>query len=300
LSKRYGSVVALDGATFAVRPGRLVGFLGPNGSGKTTTMRCIFGLVTPDKGETRWNGRPIDQPMRLRFGYMPEQRGLYPRMKVGEQIAYFAEHHGLSGKQAKAATVRWLDRLGLGDRIDSKLEELSHGNQQRVQLAVALAHDPELLVLDEPFSGLDPIGTATMTAVLRERAAAGVGVVFSSHQLDLVESICEDVAIIARGRIVAQGQIDELKASSGRRHLEVEVVGGDGAWLEGLGGVEVLERRGERIRLLVEDTIDLGAILARAGRAGAIRRFTYEPPALSELFMEAVQPDGASHAEVGR
>jgi ABC-2 type transport system ATP-binding protein len=300
LSKRYGSVVALDGATFAARPGRLVGFLGPNGSGKTTTMRCIFGLVTPDKGETRWNGRPIDQPMRLRFGYMPEQRGLYPRMKVGEQIAYFAEHHGLSGKQAKAATVRWLDRLGLGDRIDSKLEELSHGNQQRVQLAVALAHDPELLVLDEPFSGLDPIGTATMTAVLRERAAAGVGVVFSSHQLDLVESICEDVAIIARGRIVAQGQIDELKASSGRRHLEVEVVGGDGAWLEGLGGVEVLERRGERIRLLVEDTIDLGAILARAGRAGAIRRFTYEPPALSELFMEAVQPDGASHAEVGR
>jgi ABC-2 type transport system ATP-binding protein len=300
LSQRYGSVVALDGATFAARPGRLVGFLGPNGSGKTTTMRCIFGLVTPDKGETRWNGRPIDQPMRLRFGYMPEQRGLYPRMKVGEQIAYFAEHHGLSGKQAKAATVRWLDRLGLGDRIDSKLEELSHGNQQRVQLAVALAHDPELLVLDEPFSGLDPIGTATMTAVLRERAAAGVGVVFSSHQLDLVESICEDVAIIARGRIVAQGQIDELKASSGRRHLEVEVVGGDGAWLEGLGGVEVLERRGERIRLLVEDTIDLGAILARAGRAGAIRRFTYEPPALSELFMEAVQPDGASHAEVGR
>jgi ABC-2 type transport system ATP-binding protein len=297
LSKRYGSVVALDGASFSARQGRLVGFLGPNGSGKTTTMRCVFGLVTPDRGETRWNGRPIDQQMRLRFGYMPEQRGLYPRMKVGEQIAYFAEHHGLSGKQARAAAVRWLERLGLGDRINSKLEELSHGNQQRVQLAVALAHDPELLVLDEPFSGLDPIGTATMTEVLRERAAAGVGVVFSSHQLDLVENICEDVAIIARGRIVAQGPIDELKRSSGRRHLEVEVDGADGAWIEGLTGVEVLDRRPDGVRLLVDETVDLRAILDRASRAGSIRRFSYQPPALSELFMEAVQPADATRPE---
>jgi ABC-2 type transport system ATP-binding protein len=292
LTKRYGSVVALGGASFTARPGRLVGFLGPNGAGKTTTMRCVFGLVRPDRGETRWQGRPIDQPMRLRFGYMPEQRGLYPRMKVGEQIAYFAEHHGLTGRAGKAAAVRWLDRLGLGDRIDSKLEELSHGNQQRVQLAVALAHDPELLVLDEPFSGLDPIGVATMTEVLRERAAAGVCVVFSSHQLDLVESICEDVAIIARGRIVAQGPIDELKRSSGRRHLEVEVEGGDGAWLDGLGDAQVIERRGDLIRLLVHETVDLRAVLERAAGAGAVRRFSYEPPALSELFMEAIRTDG--------
>ncbi len=303
LAKRYGSVVALDGASFTAREGRLVGFLGPNGAGKTTTMRCVFGLVTPDGGETRWTGRPIDQKMRLRFGYMPEQRGLYPRMKVGEQIAYFAEHHGLSGRDARAAAKRWLERLGLADRIGSKLEELSHGNQQRVQLAVALAHEPELLVLDEPFSGLDPIGTATMTEVLRERAAAGVGVVFSSHQLDLVESICEDVAIIARGRIVAQGPIDELKRSSGRQHLEVEVEGSGGTWLDGIGGVQVVERRGDRLRLLVSDTVDLGALLERAGRGGRIRRFSYQPPALSELFMEAVQPAEphvATAAEIDR
>jgi ABC-2 type transport system ATP-binding protein len=238
--------------------------------------------------------------MRLRFGYMPEQRGLYPRMKVGEQLAYFAEHHGLSGREARAAAGRWLERLGLGDRAGSKLEELSHGNQQRIQLAVALVHDPELLVLDEPFSGLDPIGTATMTEVLRERAAAGVGVVFSSHQLDLVESICEEVVIIARGRIVAHGPIDDLKRASGRRHLEVEVAGSDGAWIDELGEVQVLERMGDRVRLLVPEGLDLPATLARAGRAGAIRRFSYEPPALSELFMEAVTGDERSTGQVTR
>jgi ABC-2 type transport system ATP-binding protein len=300
LAKRYGNVVALDGASFTAPEGRLVGFLGPNGAGKTTTMRCVFGLATPDRGETTWRGKAIDQPMRLRFGYMPEQRGLYPRMRVGEQLAYFAEHHGLSGREAKAAAARWLDRFQLGDRIKSKLEELSHGNQQRVQLAVALVHDPELLVLDEPFSGLDPIGTATMTEVLRERAAAGVGVMFSSHQLDLVENVCEDVVIIARGRIVAQGPIDELKRASGRRHLEVEVAGGNGTWIDALGDVQVLERRGERVRLLVPDTLDLPATLARAGSAGTVRRFSFEPPALSELFMEAIAEEGRGPQEVER
>jgi ABC-2 type transport system ATP-binding protein len=293
LAKRYGPVVALDGATFQARPGRIVGFLGPNGAGKTTTMRCIFGLARPDRGEVRWKGAPVDRQARLRFGYMPEQRGLYPRMRVGEQVTYFAEQHGMTGKAAAAAATRWLDRMGLGDRAKSKLEELSHGNQQRIQLAVALAHDPELLVLDEPFSGLDPIGVATMTEVVQERAAAGVGVVFSSHQLDLVEDVCEDVVIIARGRIVAAGAIDELKARSGRRHLEVEVVGSDGTWLDGDGAVTVLERVGGRVKLLVPDDVDLDGLLARARGAGEVRMFAYQPPRLSELFMEAVTPDAA-------
>ena len=175
---------------------------------------------------------------------MPEQRGLYPRMRVGEQLAYFAQHHGLSGRDARARTAVWLERFGLADRAKSKLEDLSHGNQQRIQLATALVHDPELLVLDEPFSGLDPIGVATMTEVLRERAAAGVGVVFSSHQLDLVEEVCEDVVIVSRGRVVADGEIDALKAASGRRHLEVEVAGSGGAWLD--GHERVLRHRARR------------------------------------------------------
>jgi len=300
LAKRYGNVVALDGATFTARPGRIVGFLEPNGAGKTTTMRCIFGLATPDSGEVRWKGQPIDRRTRLRFGYMPEQRGLYPRMRVGEQLGYFGQQHGLSGKEAAAATRRWLERLGLADREKSKLEELSHGNQQRIQLATALTHDPELLVLDEPFSGLDPLGTATMTVVVREQAARGVGVVFSSHQLDLVEDVCEDVVIIARGRVVAAGAIEELKSRSGRRHLEVEVVGSDGTWLDGDGSLTVLEHDRDRVKLLVSDSVDLDALLQRARAAGEVRTFAYQPPKLSELFMEAVTPssdgDGAEPA----
>jgi ABC-2 type transport system ATP-binding protein len=298
LSKRYGAVRALDRASFTARRGRLVGFLGPNGAGKTTTMRCIFGLATPNSGTVRWDGSPIDAATRLRFGYMPEQRGLYPRMRVAEQLAYFGQHHGLSRSVARTKAGEWLERFGLGDRAKSKLEDLSHGNQQRVQLATALVHDPELLVLDEPFSGLDPIGIATMAGVLRERAGAGVGVVFSSHQLDLVEEVCEDVVIISRGRVVAEGGIEELKARSGRRHLDVEVAGSAGAWLGSTNHHTVLEREGDRVRLLVDETVDLDRLLAAARAAGEVRRFSYEPPKLSELFMEAVNapqpaaPDG--------
>jgi ABC-2 type transport system ATP-binding protein len=289
LSKRYGDVVALDGASFNAQPGRIVGFLGPNGAGKTTTMRCIFGLATPDQGETLWHGQPITRETRLRFGYMPEQRGLYPRMRVGEQLSYFAQQHGMAGRDADAATSRWLERLGLGDRQKDKLEMLSHGNQQRVQLGAALVHDPELLVLDEPFSGLDPIGIATMTEILRERASAGVGVVFSSHQLDLVEDVCEDVVIIARGRIVAHGPIDDLRAASGRRHLEVEVEGAGASWLDGHAGANLVDQKGDLVRLLVPLDVDLSGLLAAASAAGPVRRFAFQPPSLSELFMEAVQ-----------
>jgi ABC-2 type transport system ATP-binding protein len=257
-------------------------------------MRCIFGLATPDRGETLWHGQPITRETRLRFGYMPEQRGLYPRMRVAEQLSYFGQQHGMKGRAANAAAIQWLERMGLGDRAKSKLEELSHGNQQRVQLATALVHDPELLVLDEPFSGLDPIGIATMTEVVRERAAAGVGVVFSSHQLDLVEDVCEDVVIIARGRVVASGAIEDLKAAAGRQHLEIEVAGSNGDWLDGRGELTVLERAGDRVKLLVDRSVDLDGLLAMARAAGEVRTFAYQPPKLSELFMEAVAPEGAT------
>jgi ABC-2 type transport system ATP-binding protein len=294
LTKRYGPVVALDGASFTARPGRIVGFLGPNGAGKTTTMRCVFGLAVPDRGEVRWKGRQVDRDMRLRFGYMPEQRGLYPRMRVADQLSYFGQQHGMSGKAAGSSSAAWLERMGLGDRAKSKLEELSHGNQQRVQLATALVHDPELLVLDEPFSGLDPIGIATMTDVVREQASKGAGVVFSSHQLDLVEDVCEDVVIIARGRIVASGAIDELKSASGRQHLEIEVSGARGDWLDGHDKLQVLDRTGDKVKLLVDRGVDLTDLLARARAAGEVRTFSYEPPKLSELFMEAVAPEPAA------
>jgi ABC-2 type transport system ATP-binding protein len=203
--KRFGPVQALDGCSFSVERGRMLGFLGPNGAGKTTTMRAIFGLVELDAGDVLWDGRPIALEDRLRFGYMPEERGLYPRMPVGEQVAYFARLHGMAAADARASASRWLGRLGLADRAGAKLEELSHGNQQRAQLAAALLHEPELLVLDEPFAGLDPIAVQTLVDVLRGEAQRGAAVLFSSHQLELVEDICEDVAIVDQGRVVATG-----------------------------------------------------------------------------------------------
>ena len=260
LAKRYGHVVALDGASFTARPGRIVGFLGPNGAGKTTTMRCIFGLARPDRGTVRWKGSRSTATRVCGSATCPSSAACTRGCGSASRSSYFAQQHGLRARDAKRPRRRWLERMGLGDRAKSKLEELSHGNQQRIQLAVALAHDPELLVLDEPFSGLDPIGIATMTEVVRERAAAGVGVLFSSHQLDLVEDVCQDVVIIARGRIVAAGAIDELKARSGRRHLEVEVVGSGGAWLDGDGSLTVLERIGRSRQA------------ARRGRRGPRRR----------------------------
>ena len=225
LTKRFGDVVALDGANFSVAPGRIVGFLGPNGAGKTTTMRAIFGLVRLDRGEVRWRGKRVGPEERARFGYMPEERGLYPKMKVGEQLTYFAELSGMSEKSATEATAGWLGRLRLGDRAGARLEELSHGNQQRVQLAAAIVHDPELAVLDEPFSGLDPLGVESLAELLKQIAAMGVAVVFSSHQLDLVEDVCEDVVIIDHGKIVMAGVVEELKAASPYRSLEVTVNG---------------------------------------------------------------------------
>ena len=196
LRRRYGRTVALDGLSFTVEPGQVFGFLGPNGAGKTTAMRIVMGIELPDAGAVRWGGRPVTHADRLAFGYMPEQRGLYPKMRVRDHLAYLAQLHGLTARQAAVAGDRWLRRLGIGAGAYERVEALSHGNQQRAQLAAALVHDPQVLILDEPFSGLDPLGIEDMTGVLRELAHAGVTVVFSSHQLDLVEGICEQVAII--------------------------------------------------------------------------------------------------------
>jgi ABC-2 type transport system ATP-binding protein len=288
LTKRYGPVVALDGATFSAAPGRIVGFLGANAAGKTTTMRCIFGLVRPDSGEVRWRGRAVGPAERLRFGYMPEQRGLYPKMKVGDQLVWLARMHGMDAAAAAAAAEGWLDAFSLADRRTDTVEALSHGNQQRVQLIAALLHDPELLVLDEPFNGLDPIGAETMARVLRERAAAGTAVLFSSHQLDVVEDLCEDVAIIDQGRIVLTGDVRELKASSNRRVLEVEAGAGGGDLLDDLDGVLSSTFDGHRHRVVVDAATDVRHVLAAADRDITVQHLSYSTPSLSELFKEVV------------
>jgi ABC-2 type transport system ATP-binding protein len=291
LHKRYGDVRALDGCSFSVTPARVLGFLGPNGAGKTTAMRSVFGLVRLDGGSVRWMGRDVTREDRLRFGYMPEERGLYPRMHVHDQVTYFAEIHGLSGPDARRAADAWLERLGLTERAASRVDELSHGNQQRVQLAVALVHGGDLLVLDEPFAGLDPIGISTLGEVVRDEAKRGAAVVFSSHQLDLVENLCDDVAIIDRGRIVLNGSLFDVREASRYRYIQMafEPRADSVDWASLVSGAEVIWKRAHEVRLLVPRDSDPGEVLLRARRAGEVQSFRFEPPSISDLFMEAVR-----------
>lgn len=288
LKKKYDDVVALDGCTFDVRRGQLLGFLGPNGSGKTTTMRSIFSLVKPDGGEVRWEGAAIEPAHRLRFGYMPEQRGLYPRMKLVAQLSYFGRLHGMEKADSVAAAHAWLERLGLGDRTTSRLEELSHGNQQRVQLAAALIHNPDLLILDEPFSGLDPIGVEAMIEILVERAEDGAAVVFSSHQLDLVEDLCKDVVIIAAGKVVLDGPIRDLRSRSPHRYLTLELATTRSDLHTKFSTYEVIESSEGLVRLRVDADTALEPLVHQASEIGRVRSFSFTPPNLSEVFREVV------------
>jgi ABC-2 type transport system ATP-binding protein len=267
----FGELRALDGVTFTVAPGQLVGFLGPNGAGKTTAMRAILGLVRPQAGTVSWNGARIDEGTRRRIGYMPEERGLYPRMKVHEQVSYFGRLAGLPTATARDAAAQWLERLGLAERFDELVQNLSHGNQQRVQLAVALVHDPQLLVLDEPFSGLDPVAVRTMVDVIAERSADGASVLFSSHQLDLVEDLCEDVVIVDHGRVVLAGTVTQLRDRSPTRELVI-------TWSDGTTERKVVDR-----------SVDLTEVLADAQQRGSVTAFTFEPPRLDDIFLAAVR-----------
>jgi ABC-2 type transport system ATP-binding protein len=289
LRRRFGTLVALDDLSFVVPSGQVVGFLGPNGAGKTTTMRAIFGLTDLDGGTVLWRGDAVGPEERKRFGYMPEERGLYPNMPVGEQVEYLGRLHGMSRSEASNATTTWLERLEIADRAKSKLEALSHGNQQRVQLAAALVHNPELLVLDEPLAGLDPSGIDAIGDVLVERARTGCCVLFSSHQLDLVEHLCEAVTIIDRGRLVVSGTVDDL-ATSGPRRLVVRVDGDrDGTWAKELGGVQISEIRGGEVRLVLDAATDSDQVLRAAQTAGRVTEFVFERRRLSEVFREATR-----------
>jgi ABC-2 type transport system ATP-binding protein len=293
LHKSYGSNRVLDGVSFAVAPGSMFGFCGSNGAGKTTTMRIAMGLARADAGEVRWQGRPLDQALRRRVGYMPEERGLYPKMRVGEQLAYFARLHGLDAAAAARAAEHWADRLGLGARRRSRVEELSLGNQQRVQLAAALVSRPEVLILDEPFSGLDPVGVDALAEALLEQVRGGVPVVFSSHQLDLVERLCDAVGILARGSMVAVGPVAELRRREAGGLLRVDVPDAPPGWAAGLPGVRVVSERAGDTLLELAPATDDQAVLAAALRTGRVAHFARREPSLVELFREAVaEPAG--------
>jgi ABC-2 type transport system ATP-binding protein len=288
ITKSYGGRKVLDDVGFDVAPGRLTGFVGGNGAGKTTTMRIALGVLAADGGRVELDGAELTSDDRRRFGYMPEERGLYPKMKVGEHIAYLARLHGYAKADATANATALLERLGLGERLDDKVETLSLGNQQRAQIAAALVHDPEVLILDEPFSGLDPLAVDVVAGVLQERAGRGASVLFSSHQLDVVERLCDDLVIIAAGTIRAAGSSADLRERYSEHRYELRSAS-DLAWLDDEPGVSALERAEGSATFDVADDETAQRVLRRALADGAVDGFTPRHPSLAQIFREVIQ-----------
>ncbi|WP_136313781.1 ABC transporter ATP-binding protein [Actinomyces procaprae] len=306
LSKRFGSLRALDDLSLRLGDGEIVGFVGANGAGKSTTMRIVMGVLTADAGSVTWDGVPVGAAERRRIGYMPEERGLYPKMKVGEQLTYLARLHGVAAAAARRASEQWTERLDIAARRDDEVQKLSLGNQQRVQLAAALVSDPDLLILDEPFSGLDPVAVDVMSQVLRERAAAGVPTLFSSHQLDVVQRLCDRVVIIREGRLVADGTVAELQAGAEPRWRAVVEVAGEpeaavGAARAMLAGAPGVEASAEPIAAGARVTVMAGGpdeqrLLEAAQHLGRLRELGPVARPLTEVFREALAAPATSPA----
>ncbi|MFF5180944.1 ABC transporter ATP-binding protein [Micromonospora sp. NPDC000316] len=288
VDRSFGDRQVLRNVSFEVAAGRMTGFVGANGAGKTTTMRIILGVLAPDAGEVSWGGGRLTRQDRARFGYMPEERGLYPKMTAREQVTYLGRLHGLDAPAARRSTDALLERVGLGERGDDLLETLSLGNQQRAQIAAALVHDPDVLVLDEPFSGLDPLAVDTVLGVLRERAAAGAPVLFSSHQLDVVERLCDDLVIIGDGVIRAAGSRKELRDSYTSPRFEL-VVETDAGWVRDQPGVTMVELDGPRAVFDLPAGADEQPVLRAALARGPVRAFRPVSPSLTEIFREVTQ-----------
>lgn len=288
VNKHFGTAHVLTDVSFDVVPGRMTGFVGGNGAGKTTTMRIILGVLAADSGTVTLGGTTLTPDDRRRFGYMPEERGLYPKMKVEEQLVYLARLHGLSPAAAKKNTADLLEQLGLGERAGSTVQSLSLGNQQRAQIAAALVHDPDVLILDEPFSGLDPLAVDVVVGVLKDRAAAGAPVLFSSHQLDIVERLCDDLVIIADGAIRADGSREALRARHSTLRYEL-VSGGDAGWLRSVPGVTVIDFDGGYALFDVDSESTAQAVLRDAIGRGDVATFAPRHPSLAQIFKEVIR-----------
>ena len=289
LSKRFGAVQALDGVSLEVGRGEVFGFLGANGAGKTTTMRIVLGLMKADVGTVTWDGRPARAWPRRTWGYMPEERGLYPRMPVMDQLIHFASLYGVARSRARADAMAWLTRFRIDAYADRRAETLSKGNQQKVQYIATVLHDPDVILMDEPFSGLDPVNVAMLKSALLEMRNRGKTVVFSTHQLEQAEEMCDSVAIIDRGRIVTSGPTRDVRRSTGHQVVRVATTGRDLAWLRSLPEVTVTRDGRDYAEVRVSAGCDPQAVLRAAIATGSeILRFEVADPSLEDVFVERV------------
>jgi ABC-2 type transport system ATP-binding protein len=290
VTKRFGATTALDGLTFEVGQGEVFGFLGANGAGKTTTMRICLGIIRADAGEIRWGGHPTAELPRRTWGYLPEERGLYPRMPVVEQLTYFGSLYGEPPDRARREALAWLARFRIPEYADRRAEELSKGNQQKVQFIAAVLHGPEVLLMDEPFTGLDPVNLVLLREAFIELRDRGRTLIFSTHQMEAAEAMCESVAILDHGRLVAGGTVRDLKRASGRRALRIALEGEAApAWLADLPGVATTRRDSSGAELELLPVADPAAILsAILARGAGITRFEIAEPSLEAIFIEHV------------
>ncbi|MEO5965450.1 MAG: ATP-binding cassette domain-containing protein [Candidatus Limnocylindrales bacterium] len=290
LSKRFGSVVALDDLAFEVAPGQVFGFLGANGAGKTTTMRITLGVLEPDAGQVTWRGAESHTLPRSTWGYLPEERGLYPRMRVMDQLVFFAGLHGVPSERAKREATAWLRRFRAEDLANRKAEQLSKGNQQKIQFIAAVLHDPQVLLMDEPFTGLDPVNVMLLREAFLELRDRGRTVVFSTHQMEVAEALCESVAIVDRGRMVVGGTLREVRRSTGRRMIRISVADDHRLpWLAALPGVRVIQAGVDRSSVELDPGVEPEDVLAAAVGAGArVLHFEVADPTLEQVFIDHV------------
>ncbi|HEY7417592.1 MAG TPA: ATP-binding cassette domain-containing protein [Ktedonobacteraceae bacterium] len=290
VSKAFGSFQAIKTLSMEVREGALFGFLGANGAGKTTTMRMILDLFRPDGGQITWNGKDVREVPRRNWGYLPEERGLYPKMRVDEQLLFLARLNGLSKPDAEKELTEWLERFQISANRSKKVEELSKGNQQKVQFLAAILHDPTILIMDEPFSGLDPVNAMVLKEAFLEMHRRGKTIIFSTHQLEQAEELCRDIVIINKGQSVVQGSVQEIKRQHGRNVARLKLENDPEAlWLEQLAGVQVTKRREDYIEMNIQAHLNPNVIVEAAlQHGGIISHFEMTEPSLTDIFIEKV------------
>ena len=287
--KSYGTFVAVDKLSFFIAPGTIYGLLGPNGAGKTSTLRMMLGITLPDSGSVRMFGEPFGRGHLKRVGYLPEERGLYKKMKIGEQLAFLGEVRGLSAAEATRRAKTWCDRLEIADWMEKKVEELSKGMQQKIQFIAALLHEPELIIMDEPFAGLDPVNATVLKDVLVELKAAGRTILFSTHRMDQVEKLCDSICLINHGKNVLEGVLKQIKARHGRNHVQIQYEGnGSGDFLRALPQVAGTNDYGNYVEVRLKPGADSQELLRAVSARARVTRFELMEPSLEEIFIAAV------------